>query len=167
MNINLEAARIALDRISGERFEKFVLTIGPEIFGEKFIPLGGMHDGGADAFQDADSTGMFSGNSTGTFYQASREEDYRVKIKKTLRRLRKFGRVPTRVVYLTPNVVPHIDRRPKGSPPAHRPAPAVLDRLDEHGIPLLRTEAVRRSPQGSSEPATSSSTISDTLLRGR
>jgi hypothetical protein len=110
MTINLEAAKIALDRVRGETFEQFVNAIGPEIFGENFIPLGGIHDGGADAFQDESSQGAFVGNSSGTFYQASREEDHREKVRKTVRRLRKFGRSPTRLILLTPNVILHIDR---------------------------------------------------------
>lgn len=50
--INLQLVEIALDRVGGDTFEHFVNAFYPTIAGEGFCPLGGMHDGGADGFQD-------------------------------------------------------------------------------------------------------------------
>jgi hypothetical protein len=104
--INLELVNIALEKVAGTPFEKFVNAFYPSIAGEGFIPLGGHHDGGADAFQ-ADIS--WEGSKSGTFYQASIEQDHRSKIKKTIERLKAFGRDPRRLIYLTSRSIPHID----------------------------------------------------------
>jgi hypothetical protein len=105
--INLDLVEIALDRVSGDRFEKFVLAFYPSIAGEEFVPLGGMSDGGADAFQ---STNVFQGNQTGCFYQSSTQKDCRQKIRATVKRLREVGRLPTALIYVTSIRVPSLDR---------------------------------------------------------
>lgn len=104
--INIELAQVALDRADGLAFENFFQAFYPDIAGEEFIPLGGIGDGGADAFQEGT---LFEGKSTGYFYQASREADYSGKIRRTIRRLRGFGREPTALIYVTSRKVQHID----------------------------------------------------------
>jgi hypothetical protein len=104
--VNLELVNIALERVAGTPFEKFVNAFYPSIAGEGFIPLGGHHDGGADAFQ---GDTPWEGNKSGTFYQSSIEQDHRSKIKKTIERLKAFGRDPRRLIYLTSKSIPHID----------------------------------------------------------
>ncbi|WP_156656113.1 hypothetical protein [Mycobacterium sp. 852002-51971_SCH5477799-a] len=44
------------------------------------------------------------------FYQASIEEDVEAKIRRTVARIKEFGRTPTNLVYLTPNAVRYSDR---------------------------------------------------------
>src|SRR2546421_533502 len=104
--INLERVSIALERVAGTPFENFVNGFYPSIAGENFIPLGGHKDGAADAFQ---AERMWEGHKTGTFYQASVEKSPRSKIKKTIERLRKFGRDPKRLIYVTSIRIQHID----------------------------------------------------------
>jgi hypothetical protein len=105
-SVNYELVQIALEKASGSIFEKFVNGFYPSIAGENFIPLGGNKDGGADAFQ-GDS--IWEGGKTGTFYQASTEIDHRSKIARTVKRLRDFGRTTKRLIYVTSQVIQHID----------------------------------------------------------
>ncbi len=104
--IHLDLIRIALDKVEGSRFELFFHNFYPAIAGETFIPAGGVGDGGADAF---DSEPLYAGERTGGFYQASVQEDFRVKIRDTVKRLREFGRDPKRVTYVTSRSIKLID----------------------------------------------------------
>lgn len=104
--VNAEMAEIALARVEGTRFERFFQTFFPGLMGIDFIPLGGTKDGGADAFTDVDA---YEGKKAGAFYQASIEEDHRSKIRRTVKRLKQFGRQPQQLTYATNQVIPHID----------------------------------------------------------
>ena len=97
-NIDHKLADIALDRVPGADFEAFVNAFYPALAGIDFIPTGGLHDGGADGYQD---TGLFEGTKPNTFYQASIQQDHRSKVRHTVKRLRKFGRDPKSLVYIT------------------------------------------------------------------
>jgi len=107
--VNLKLVEIALDHVGGTDFERFFQTFYPAIAGIEFIPLGGVHDGGADAFQ---GEGLFEGKARrpGTFYQATTQEDHRAKIRHTVKRLRKFGRDPKSILYFTSRTVSVIDK---------------------------------------------------------
>lgn len=104
--LNTNLVEVALDRVTGTEFEKFSNEFLPGLIGIDFIPLGGQKDGGADAFHD---DGLLSGNKPGIFYQASIQQDYRTKIRSTVKRLRDFGREPKQLTYITSRIVPHID----------------------------------------------------------
>jgi len=102
-----DLVQIALSRTDGRSFELFVNDFYPAIAGGSYAPLGGNKDGGADAFEilpyeDAARPGVF--------YQASIEEDVEGKIRRTVTRLRGFGRDPQTLIYLTREVVRYIDR---------------------------------------------------------
>ncbi|MGK5443244.1 hypothetical protein ACSNN7_15715 [Micromonospora sp. URMC 105] len=97
--INTELVKIALDRVEGSTFERFVNDFYPSLAGGNFFPLGGVKDGGADAF--GGDTLYEKGGSSGTFYQASVQEDFRAKIRHTIKRLREFGREPKMLAYVT------------------------------------------------------------------
>jgi hypothetical protein len=71
------------------------------------VPLGGVKDGGADA---RDGTIFEDGNRAETYYQASVEIDAEGKIRRTVARLRDFGRSPKALVYLTSRSVKYSDR---------------------------------------------------------
>jgi hypothetical protein len=86
--IDPDLVDIALDRISGTQFEKFSNMYFPSLLGVEYSPLGGMHDGGADAF-GGDIVHERTGRA-GIFYQASVQVDARAKIRSTLKRLREF-----------------------------------------------------------------------------
>lgn len=102
-----DLAEIALTRISGTKFEDFTNSFFPSLLGVEYSPLGGTHDGGADAF-GGDVVHERIGRA-GHFYQASVQVDTKAKIRSTVKRLREFGRNPNTVVYFTSRVVHAID----------------------------------------------------------
>lgn len=102
--INLQVAEVAFSRATGSAFEKFVNSFLPNLLGVEFVPLGGVHDGGADAFDE-----LFEGKKAGSFYQATVEEKHRAKIRRTVQRLREFGRSPRRLFYITTQTIKAID----------------------------------------------------------
>ena len=107
--VNIKLADIALDHVSGVDFERFFQAFYPALAGIDFVPLGGFHDGGADAFQ---GERLFEGKAhrPGTFYQATTQEDFRAKIRHTVKRLREFGRSPQTLQYVTSRIVSAIDK---------------------------------------------------------
>ena len=107
--VNLKLAEVALEYVEGTAFEHFFNAFYPALAGIEFVPLGGNHDGGADAFQDnAVYEGV--GQRPGTFYQASIQVDHRSKIRGTIKRLREFGRDPKLLTYITSRRVGTIDQ---------------------------------------------------------
>ena len=98
---------IALARITGRDFEKFVNAFLPAIAGVGYVPLGGVHDGGADAFQD---TGLYEEKRRGTFYQISIQENHKDKIRHTVKRLQESDRDPRSLVYITAQKVRMLDK---------------------------------------------------------
>lgn len=100
---------IALEYVSGDDFERFFHAFYPELAGISFIPLGGIHDGGADAFQGDQILEGKTGRA-GTFYQASVQQDHRAKIRHTVQRLRMSNREPNRLIYCTSRTISFIDR---------------------------------------------------------
>ena len=107
MTIDPALVDIALERVSGTQFELFCNEFFPSLLGVDYSPLGGMHDGGADAF-GGDVVHERLGRA-GNFYQASIRKDVKVKIRETIARLREFKREPRHLTYLTSVTVPHID----------------------------------------------------------
>lgn len=105
--INLDRATIALERAEGSVFERFFHAFYPAIAGDEFIPLGGTGDGGGDAFQ---GEAIYAGKQSGCFYQASVTDDYRSKIRHTVKRLIESHRTPTTVIYVTSKIIKFIDR---------------------------------------------------------
>lgn len=100
---------IALERVEGTAFEDFVNAFYPAISGTEFVPLGGVHDGGADAFIGL-KVWEVKASKAGTFVQASVQDDHRAKIRGTLKRLEAFGRAPKRLIYVTSQLIPHVDK---------------------------------------------------------
>ena len=105
--INHKLVEIALEHVDGSSFEKFFQTFYSALMGTEFVPLGGTHDGGADAFQN---TVVHEAGDARTFYQASIQEDHRSKIRHTVKRLRQFGRDPATLIYATSRNVGTLDR---------------------------------------------------------
>lgn len=103
--VNHHLVEIALGRTDTASFEKFGQTFYAALRGSAFVPLGGHHDGGAEGF---DETGVFE-DSAGNFLQVSKEQSARSKIRKTVKRLRDFGRNPKQLTYMTSVVVPLVD----------------------------------------------------------
>lgn len=90
-SVSRELIHIALDRVEGTPFERFVNDFYPAIAGGSYVPLGGYKDGGADAFEGR--TYQRSSKAE-IYYQASVEQDAESKIRRTVQRLREFGRAP-------------------------------------------------------------------------
>jgi len=105
---NPELVTVALDRVEGAAFERFVNAFYPAVSGSAYVPLGGVHDGGADGFFD--TSVLEVSTRKGSFLQSSTQEDHRAKIRQTVARLREFGRVPTSLTYATSRFVQHIDQ---------------------------------------------------------
>src|SRR2546422_7314461 len=105
--IHADLVEVAFDRSAGTAFERFVHAFYPPLAGVNFVPLGGVHDGGADALQAPSS--LWGDSDPGIFYQASIQRDHRAKIKDTVQRLREFGRKPTALIYVTAQRIPKTD----------------------------------------------------------
>ena len=105
--IDHSLVEIALTRVTGRDFEKFVHAFLSAIIGVKYLPLGGVHDGGADAFKDA---GLYEGTQPNTFYQTSIQENHKAKVRHTVKRLRESGRDPRSFVYVTAQVIRMLDK---------------------------------------------------------
>ena len=104
--IHHELIEIALDKAEGFPFERFATDFLSSVEGRNFIPLGGVHDGGADGVQSRE---LYETDKSGIFYQITIEANHRRKIKKTVDRLKDFGRIPKTIFYITSKQIPHID----------------------------------------------------------
>lgn len=104
--INHELVDIALSRVSGSDFEKFANAFLASVIGERFIPLGGVSDGGADASEES----IYKAENSEDFFQASIQEKYISKITKTISRLKEVGRNPGTLYYLTSKKIKMLDR---------------------------------------------------------
>jgi hypothetical protein len=105
--IDPNLVEVALEKVTGTAFEMFANEFFPPLLGADFSPLGGMHDGGADAF-GGDVVHERVGRA-GSYYQSSVQKDPKSKIRGTVKRLREFGRTPQSLTYLTSQTVPFID----------------------------------------------------------
>ncbi|MGW4109343.1 hypothetical protein ACWEFJ_00520 [Actinosynnema sp. NPDC004786] len=106
-HIPADVARIALDKSEGTSFERFVNVFYAALAGVDFVPLGGHKDGGADA---RDGTIYQDSRRVTTFYQSSVEVDTDGKIRRTVARLREFGRDVKNLVYFTSQTVKYSDK---------------------------------------------------------
>jgi hypothetical protein len=105
--IPVELVDHALEKTEGFPFERFAIAFYTEVGGASFVPLGGIKDGGADA---RDGTLFEDRVREGYFYQASVEADPEGKIRRTVVRLRGFGRDPRVLIYLTSQTVKYSDK---------------------------------------------------------
>ena len=107
--VNHQLVAIALERIEGTVFEDFFHAFYCALTGTDFVPLGGLRDGGADAFQ---GHGLFENRAlrASVFYQASIQADYQAKIRHTVTRLREFNREPKSLQYFTSRTISAIDK---------------------------------------------------------
>lgn len=104
--ISPELVRIALDRVEGFQFERFVNDFYPAISGRGFVPLGGVKDKGADAYL---ATVYEDQRKATTFFQTSVGAEVEEKIRKTVDRLREVGRDPRNLTYVTSRSVKYSD----------------------------------------------------------
>lgn len=108
MHLGRDIIEVAFHASGGPAFERFCQAFFADVFGDRYIPLGGMHDGGADGvvLQYASEVGSRPTH----FFQASIEQNPRAKIKKTIKALQKAGRDVQVLTYATSQVVPMIDK---------------------------------------------------------
>ncbi len=97
---------IALERVGGVDFENFVQSFFSAVMGINYVPLGGIHDGGADGLI-ADS--LFEDKSQTRFLQASVTPDTKTKVRHTVKRLLEYGRNPKSLTYCTSKAAGPID----------------------------------------------------------
>lgn len=100
-NIHPDLVEIALEKVEGFAFERFAQDFLSVLEGRSFVPVGGVKDGGAD--------GLYDCGDGRKYYQFTKQENHRDKIRKTKIRLTEFGRTVRTIYYLTSRIVPHID----------------------------------------------------------
>lgn len=106
--IHPDLIAIALDKVNGDDFESFSKEFMSAVIGAEFVPLGGMHDGGANGYMD-DISNVYATERSGIFYQFSVRKDYEQKIKQTVLRLKEAKKKVKRVIYVTSIEIPKID----------------------------------------------------------
>src|SRR5688572_14462544 len=104
--VNHQLVELALQRVEGPAFERYCQAFFASIAGTQFVPIGGRHDGGADAFSEP---GVYGDERPEHFWQATVQKTHRDKIRGTVARLREFGRSPKQLTYCTSIIVPNID----------------------------------------------------------
>ena len=105
--IDLQSCGIAIDYCEPMPFEHFVQAFHAEMVGSSFVPLGGVHDGGADGFEDA----IFEGETRPTsFLQASKVSNINGRFRRTVRRLVEFGRSVTQATFYFSQPISNSDR---------------------------------------------------------
>jgi len=105
--IKKELIDIALQKVSGTDFEDFCNPFMANLLGESFVPLGGMHDGGADGF---DEESIYECNEKNKFYQFSISKGVESKITGTIKRIKIFGRTITHLTYVTNQTIQYLDK---------------------------------------------------------
>lgn len=105
--IDKDIFEVAIKKSDGNQFERFACDFMSALEGREFIPLGGIHDGGADGFISKE---IFEAGGSSTFYQITIQSDHKSKIRKTIGRLKEFGRTTRILYYITSKTIPHIDR---------------------------------------------------------
>jgi hypothetical protein len=108
VDVSIGGIQVALERCDTTSFEKYAQTVLGSILGTAFKPLGGHKDGGADGFVDADL--LEDAVKPTIFFQASKEGDTEGKIRKTVKRIREFGRDLRTLHYATSSSARYLDR---------------------------------------------------------
>ncbi len=95
--------------ISGTRFERFAKHVFASVFGESFVPLGGVHDGGADGVISSFVQEVTGKVNTFAQFSATDPGKARIKILDTVAMLQKVGRSPRQLIYATSEKLPKAD----------------------------------------------------------
>lgn len=116
--INQKLVAVALKDVDTTNFERFAQTFYGAMQDREFVPLGGMHDGGAEGydapllgpevFEDETKQNFILADS---FIQVSKQETTNKKIRDTVARLKVYGRSPKILTYLTSQSVKDTDKR--------------------------------------------------------
>lgn len=98
-----------MGRVAGARFELFAKQIFANEFNETFIPLGGIHDGGADGAISSYIQEVTGKPNTFIQFTTNAEKNVNSKIKDTIESLHKSGRDPKQIIYVTSLPLPKSD----------------------------------------------------------
>lgn len=98
---------VGLEKASGSTFEIFMNALFAALLGERYVPLGGQADGGADGLV-ALSVHQ-AATRPGHFVQTTTQEDHRAKVRATIARLREVGRDPKSLTLATSRHIPRLD----------------------------------------------------------
>jgi hypothetical protein len=104
--VNNKLVAVALAEIDATGFERFGQAFYAALVGRAFVPLGGMHDGGADGYFAPE---LFGDDEAHHYLQVSKQKTFATKIRGTVARLREAGRIPKSVTYLTSETIPRLD----------------------------------------------------------
>ncbi|WP_428683651.1 hypothetical protein [Sphingopyxis sp.] len=99
----------ALEAVDTSNFEKFAQTFYGAMQDREFVPLGGLHDGGAEGY-DAFGPEIAADEEASSFIQVSKQVATNQKIRQTVHRLREYGRTPKVLTYITSQTVKDIDK---------------------------------------------------------
>lgn len=98
-----------MGHVSGTHFETFAKQVFAIHFGENFVPLGGIHDGGADGALSSYVQEVQGKFSVFVQFSATSESGTKVKITDTIEALKKAGRDPRQLIYATSRALPKSD----------------------------------------------------------
>lgn len=107
LTVNPKLVPIGLAEVDTIGFERFGQAFYGALMGRAFVPLGGMHDGGAEGYLEPE---LFEDQAARQFLQVSKQENYRRKIRETVARIRGFGRQLQSLTYLTSETISNADR---------------------------------------------------------
>lgn len=100
----------ALQYVDTANFERFGQAFYGALQDREFVPLGGVHDGGAEGFDSPENDSeLFVDEASSNFLQVSKQESTRQKIRATIKRLRAYGRTPKVLTYITSREVADTD----------------------------------------------------------
>lgn len=110
MNVTPDLVKRTLkDNVDGFKFENFAQPFFSALTEQKYKPVGGIHDGGADGIFEDD--GLYQQDKKNThFVQISIEKHPKSKIKKTINRLLTYGRSISKLTYITSILISDIDK---------------------------------------------------------
>lgn len=98
-----------LNRVTGQRFETFAKGLFGIVFGESFIPLGGIHDGGADGALSSYLQEVKGKSNTFVQFTITAETGVRTKVLQTIKALSETGRSVRQIIYATNQALPKFD----------------------------------------------------------
>lgn len=98
-----------MEKTSGVKFENFAKQLFANIFEESFIPLGGIHDGGADGALSSYIQEVKGKVNTFIQFTTTAETGVKTKITETIKSLEKSGRTARQIIYATSIALPKSD----------------------------------------------------------
>ena len=98
-----------MSRITGVRFEIFAKQLFGLVFKETFIPMGGIHDGGADGALSSYVQEISGKPNTFVQFTITAEGGVKGKVNETIKALKTSGRTPLQVIYVTSIALPKAD----------------------------------------------------------